>query len=85
MTPRNVHLVLPPQPAVSMWAVYDHPLDDPDVFIARRWEVRGLEYRATQDTKRDTDIEAIRDELRAMGLHRIKEGGGDPVVIETWL
>lgn len=67
------------------WVIYDHPTDMPEVFVARAWLIRGVSLYPTEQTMIDTDIEAIRDQLRAKGLTRIKEGGPDPVVIESWL
>lgn len=82
---RNV-LLVPASPfkSKSMWAVYDHPTDMPEFFVARRWVVKGITFRHTEDTIKDTDLAAIRDQLKAMGLTCIREKDGLPV-IETWI
>ena len=39
MTEVNMATVKRDPIRLSMWTVYDHPSDFPDLFIARRWEV----------------------------------------------
>lgn len=72
---------------LSMWVVYAHPKDDPDVFVARRWELGqagGLE--PTMVVMRDADLERLRGVLRARGLfHLARDPADDPVIVEVWL
>lgn len=65
------------------WVVYDHPVDLPEFYVARAWIIKGTGMIATETKIVDTDIESIRDQLRAKGLSRFKEMGG--VVIEWWM
>lgn len=72
--------------SLSMWTVYDHPRDMPDFFIARRWAIRAMKTMPTKDVIRDTDLEAVRDRLRTMGLHQLARNAADDlVIIETWI
>lgn len=68
------------------WAVYDHPSDDPGMFVARKWNVGNGYAEASLVTIRDQDLDRLRDGLLALGLHRIpRSANDDPVIIETWL
>lgn len=73
--------------AMSQWVVYDHPLDHPDGFIARRWEINGIDIRATADTLAGTDLEQIRRVLRdELGLYCLtRYAEDDPSIVEVWL
>lgn len=71
-----------------MWVVYDHPLDQPDFFVARRWEVGAGVERPTEDAILASSIGELRGLLRDRdpGLYRIpRQPGDDPVIMETWL
>jgi hypothetical protein len=71
---------------VSLWTVYDHPRDYPDVWVARRSEVGvGAAPRPTSDMFTAETL----DELRALlprGLVCLaRSPGDDPVIVEVWL
>lgn len=70
---------------LSMWTVYDHPRDYPDVFVARRFEItRGLSGPTNDMFTADT-----LDELRRLlppGLFcLLREPDDDPKIVETWI
>lgn len=72
--------------ALSMWAVYDHPLDDPDHFVARRWEITAGESHATDDVLRETEIDEIRRHLAMRGFCSLmRNESDDPVIVESWI
>jgi hypothetical protein len=73
--------------ALSIWTVYDHPIDMPEYYIARRFEVkRGGEGRPTHDYIRDHDLMRLRSTLEEKGLHRIPRWeGDDPKIVESWI
>lgn len=74
------------QQALSIWTVYDHPLDYPETYIARRAEIGVGVVSNTADTIADEDLEKIRDQLRDRGLTRLpRSAGDDPFIIEVWL
>lgn len=70
---------------LEMWTVYDHPLDYPESFVARKCIVdrRGIVH-SDKMFKADT-----LDELRALlpaGLYRIhRYEQDDPMIVEVWL
>ena len=66
---------------VEIWVIYNHPLDYPDGYVARKF----IGETPTNDVK----IGGFLDELRAQlppGLTRFDRfPGDDPVIEETWL
>jgi ribosomal protein L37E len=70
---------------LEMWTVYDHPKDQPDSFVARKWCVDGQTMLGTSDMF----VASTLGELRALlppGLHRLpRNEGDDPTIVETWL
>jgi hypothetical protein len=74
---------------LELYAIYDHPRDYPEEFVARRWRVRrGLDM-ALADTGppniRGKTLDEVRRQLPAglVCLDRFAED--DPVIVETWL
>lgn len=79
---------MPADEALTMWTVYDHPLDAPDVFIAREWLIPpgGGEAVPGQRTLRAQTIDDIREQLADWGLVRLmRSPGDDPRIVESWL
>lgn len=69
-----------------MWTIYDHPLDFPDEFVARRWETTAAGAFATSDVMRSKRIELIRQEMERRGLYRLERfDNDDPNIMEVWL
>jgi hypothetical protein len=66
-----------------MWVVYDHPIDFPNVYIARRFE--GV--TPTGDTMQDVNLRELRHSIRARGefIRFTRAEGDDPKVLEVWL
>jgi hypothetical protein len=72
---------------LSMWTVYYRPRDNPDKWVARRFEIGGG-WPDPLPTN-DMFVADTLEELRALlppGLTCIPRNPGDhPVVIESWL
>lgn len=66
---------------LQIWTVYDHPLDYPLFYVARRFD--GLVE--TNDIMTNTNLEVIRCDLSSMGLvHLMRSDSDDPKIIECW-
>lgn len=67
---------------LTIWTVYDHPLDFPDYFVARRFETD----RPTNDYIADKSLEIIRNWLAYKGLSVLPRSDDDEYhIIECWL
>lgn len=72
---------------LSMWVIYDHPLDFPGGYIARKWNIGGglKPLFATGSTVTGDTLEEVRAKL-PRGLYRINRDPRDePQVVECWL
>lgn len=72
---------------LSIWTVYDHPIDMPEYYVARRFEVkRGGECGPTHDYIRDHDLERLRKSLADKFLVCMPRWeSDDPKIVESWL
>lgn len=71
--------------ALSMWTVYGHPSDMPDVYVARRFECTAGAVTATDAVVMGTLAE-IRATMSAYGLTRLeRDVSDDPVIVEVWV
>lgn len=73
---------------LDVWTVYDRPLDFPNGFIARKFQILRSrpEPVPTEDTMRASSIEPLREQLRGMGLTRLSPNAGDePQIVELWV
>ncbi|MGZ3742736.1 MAG: hypothetical protein ACXVB1_00160 [Pseudobdellovibrionaceae bacterium] len=67
---------------LSIWTVYDHPSDFPDLFVARRFE----NLKPTMDYIAVSELEDIRKIMRSSGLFCLARAPqDDPKIIETWI
>jgi hypothetical protein len=72
---------------LSMWTIYDHPLDYPNGYIARRWKVGGPgpDPIPTSDTFAAATLDGVRA-LLPPGLTRLgRLPDDDPTIVETWV
>ena len=70
---------------LEMWTIYDHPIDNPDLYVARTWTIVGGVVFAGEFIALD-DLDQLRQRMRLKGLvplHRAP--GDDPKIVETWL
>lgn len=72
---------------IYMMVVYDHPNDFPLEYVARRYRIRAGQVSAQEDVLRDTDLERLRERIRAEGFNtRIERyPNDDPVIVESWI
>ncbi|MCC6172097.1 MAG: hypothetical protein IT481_08715 [Gammaproteobacteria bacterium] len=67
------------------WTIYDHPLDYPQHFVARRWTARDGEVMATAEMYIGETLAEVR-ELLPPGLVCIPRlPADDPAIVECWL
>lgn len=77
---------VPKVPVLSMWVIYDHPKDEPDHFIARRWLMRDGQMVATRETITCQSVAAIRGFLSSSAFTRINRSASDDAsILEIWL
>jgi len=71
----------------SSWTIYDHPLDYPDFYVARRFRLdRGPDPIPTLEVRLNTDLEQLRAVFRERGLYCFPRAPSDePQIVETWL
>ena len=73
---------------LSMWTVYDHPLDYPDSYVARLFEITGNgETQITENIIITPDLDLLRhimiDDLHLTVMDRFPTD--DLKIIEVWL
>lgn len=70
---------------MSMWTIYDHPLDYPDSFVARRFEI-GKSHKATTDVLTAPTLDMLRAKLpREFSACLSRDPNDEPAIVETWL
>ena len=73
---------------LTMWTIYDHPVDWPDWYVAREFTISGGpdDPVASDSVLLHRHLEPIRDFLRRKGLVCLMRNPEDhPNVVETWL
>ena len=71
--------------SLSVWIIYDHPVDYPNGFVARRAEV-STEPPLSHSFVYAGDLASLRREMRSRRLFRIPRDPKDyPKIIETWI
>lgn len=68
-----------------MIAIYDHPLDYPDTYVARLWIKKPL--AATNIIVCSSELDSLRKDIQAAGFLERIDGKveADPVILETWI
>lgn len=71
---------------LTQYVIYEHPLDYPEHFVVRRWEIGEGKILAA---KEPLGIAPTLESARAMlpeGLYRIaRDKRDDPAIAEVWL
>ncbi len=68
------------------WVIYDHPKDFPDVYVARKWEIKDGKFEPTQEIKKSKNIDELRKYFFQQQLFRIvRMPGDDPCIVEVWI
>ena len=72
-----------PATAVTLWVIYDHPVDHPHFFVARRFDGNA----ATDDFILGNGVAELRDRIKARGFYCCipRAAADDPKIVETWL
>jgi hypothetical protein len=72
---------------MDVWSIFDHPLDYPNYFVARRSEIgHGPEPLVTNEVLLSTEIEPLRDEMERRGLICFTRDPSDsPFLVECWM
>jgi hypothetical protein len=75
-------VVVPTASSVTLWVVYENPLDYPDWFVARRFDGET----PAADVIQSRTLWSIQFLLRARGLTRIERDPKDePHIVEVWV
>lgn len=74
-------------PIQSMWVIYDHPSDFPDVFIARKWGLTKTGFRPTERIITGATLDEVRKRInKTPNLYLVpREPLDDPKIVEVWL
>jgi hypothetical protein len=73
---------------MATWTIYDHPLDFPHAYVARKFMIEGgkPEPVPTTDVLVSDTLETLRAHFAQLGLTPIRRSDGDsPSIVETWL
>jgi hypothetical protein len=71
---------------LSVWTIYERPLDWPDGYVARRFESSKGGYVATASELRCGDLDKLRDVFEGAGLVSMTPAvEDDPDIVETWM
>lgn len=73
---------------MNLYTIYNSPIDYPNTFVVRRWEVVPPENKpiAKNIVMIGSDLDFIRNALREMGLFVIpRDESDDEKIVETWL
>lgn len=68
-----------------MWTIYDHPSDQPDHFVVRKWVIGPGVAEPTGEFFLCDTLEQARREI-PYGLACLqRHPNDDPVIVETWI
>jgi len=70
--------------SISIWTVYERPLDHPGKYVARRW-LATPEPVPTDDLLIADDLESLRMKLPSGLVQMPRQKGDDPVIVEVWI
>ena len=74
------------QNVLSIWTIYEKPLDFPLLYVARRFEIMRDGPRPTEDVITSRDIELVRRALSLRGLTPLPREEGERVqIVESWI
>jgi len=72
---------------LSMWVIYDHPKDYPNVYIARQWRCDSNTIIPTENVIMSRDLEIIRHTM-LVDMHLTclpRQESDNSNIIETWM
>ena len=69
-----------------MWSIFDKPLDYPQGYIARKFEITKEGVKPTKDTIKDKSLEEIREGFIELCYFCIPREAADvPSLVESWM
>lgn len=72
--------------ALSIWTVYDHPRDMPDLYVARLFHIDQNGPRPTNVVITDSDLTMVQRALEDLGLVKLMRSPEDePQIVESWI
>lgn len=78
-----------PNYLLSLYVVYERPLDFPNEFVVRKYVMSGLGNFPTASSSvvlRSVEYEPIKEALGLMGLYCLgRDQHDDPVIKESWV
>lgn len=67
---------------ITIWVVYDHPSDYPDMYVAREW----VDGKPTANFITAVNYEMVRWFMEQMSLVRLERSPeDDPTIMESWI
>jgi len=70
--------------SLSIWTVYESPLDYPERFVARRWTINPAPS-PTDDVIVADDMSSLQAMMPPGMVRMPRQPGDDPVIVETWV
>jgi hypothetical protein len=71
---------------LNIWTIYARPVDHPNHFVARRFEVGGGQGEHPTSDLLKGELHNLRECFRRCGLTRMaREEGDDDKIVESWL
>lgn len=77
--------------SLNQWVIYDHPRDDPDHYVVRRWEIMAQPGNAEMLPRESTAVQTLEEARQVIQdqapgsvcLTRAEQD--DPTIVEVWL
>lgn len=70
---------------LTMYVVYDHPLDFPDEFVVREWNSKLASVTAGKLVAHDASYEEVIKSIRSDFTNIGRQPDDDPAIKEVWL
>jgi hypothetical protein len=71
---------------MTLWTIYDHPIDYPDFYVAREFKIGAGTHRPTTNVLLSTDLDELHGIMERMNLTAIpRDPSDDPVIVEVWI
>lgn len=73
---------------MEQWVIYDHPRDNPDYWVVRRWFIGAGKVWPHPIIWRCPDLDSARDVIAVNcpgGFRLDRSPGDDPVIVEVWI
>ncbi len=74
----------PPDGAVVLWVLYDHPKDYPTEWVVRRWFVYQDRVEVEKECIHHPERRLVTGALPACSVQVGPSDGDDPVIAEVW-